>query len=197
MIQRKGWREIWAGSAGGQTGRIPGVAEAVITKLRLTGKESLLDVGAGNGSLLAKLPAKKKAGIDVSEMLVKEARKRGLDVRVGDATKLPFKDNSFDRVLSYSVLFYLSPPEAEKNIKEMVRVCKPSGLVMLGDVLDADRYRGGRLVYRMREAVLGALGATRAYHYSGKWFEKRGFSVTRSVRTPKRFDAVFRKPAKS
>ena len=53
---------------------------------------------------------------------------------VGNAEKLPFKDNSFDIVMSFGLLEHFSDPK--QAILEMVRVLKPGGL-FFADIVPA------------------------------------------------------------
>jgi len=55
----------------------------------------------------------------------------------GDATKLPFKDNTFDVVFTFHLLWHL-PNEIQLDImKEMRRVCKKGGVIVL-DIINGD-----------------------------------------------------------
>lgn len=62
----------------------------------------VLDIACGPGGtmrLLEKYPALELHGIDISDLLINQAIKRGLPadrLRVGDATKMPYADGSFD-----------------------------------------------------------------------------------------------------
>ncbi|MCZ2721219.1 class I SAM-dependent methyltransferase [Marinomonas sp. 15G1-11] len=102
---------------------------------------SILDVGCGNGLLLSKLLSKcaHYAGIDYSEAMIGEAKKllpAGTFYQ-SQASQLPFDDNEFERVLSYSIFHYFpSYQYALDVIKEMIRVCKPGGVILIGDILD-------------------------------------------------------------
>ncbi len=97
----------------------------------------LLDVGCGPGTITIDL-AKRFAfdlavGVDISEPVLEGARKdaeaQGADVRFGFAnvTRLPFADASFDVVHAHQLLQHLADPVAA--LREMLRVCKPGGLV--------------------------------------------------------------------
>jgi ubiquinone/menaquinone biosynthesis C-methylase UbiE len=97
-----------------------------------TGKK-VLDVGVGTGFLsttLAKM-GHDVVGIDLSEEMIKNARKkmdaRGLKVKLelGDAENLPFEDESFDAVVNRAVLWTL--PNPQKALSEWKRVLKPNG----------------------------------------------------------------------
>ncbi len=100
---------------------------------------TVLDVGTGTGTLLhglAKLggPQGKVVGIDRSNTMIAEAIRRAqldspLEFQVGDAYDLQFSDSSFDRAMSHIVFQHL--PQPERALKEMVRVVKPGGKVVL------------------------------------------------------------------
>lgn len=96
---------------------------------------SLLDVGAGTGSLLvtaaALLPEAQLAGIDPSAALLSHARRlpelAHAELREGVAEDLPFAANSFDACLSLLVLLEFSDLPAA--LREMKRVTRPGGIV--------------------------------------------------------------------
>ncbi|MEK7112451.1 MAG: class I SAM-dependent methyltransferase [Patescibacteria group bacterium] len=90
----------------------------------------ILDLGCGDGlniSILRKMGKKKIVGIDISEELLREARKANPDVKVllASAEKIPFKENTFDVVLVDSVFHHLM--RYGKTLKEIKRVLKPGG----------------------------------------------------------------------
>ena len=101
-----------------------------------------LDVGCGTGRLLAFLhdawPGIRWTGIDLSPPYLSEARRLiGRTARVklieGAAEKLPFEDKSLDLVVS-SFLFHELPTDVRiAALKEMARVLKPDGLVVVVD----------------------------------------------------------------
>ncbi len=100
-----------------------------LSELWVPGK--ILDVGCGNCRNL--LPFKKFDcyGVDFSENMIKEAKKfvskknMKVNLKIGDVTKLPFKDESFDYILCFSMLHHLKDPE--KGVKEIYRVLKVGG----------------------------------------------------------------------
>ena len=93
-----------------------------------------LDVGCGHGKwgyLLKKYadpPTVERyvAGVDLFDPHVESLRKEGIydDVREGNATALPFDDNSFDTVIACEVLEHLSEKEGPKLISELERVAR-------------------------------------------------------------------------
>jgi ubiquinone/menaquinone biosynthesis C-methylase UbiE len=79
--------------------------------------------------------AKSITGIDFSPVMLDKAREtlRGsavkVDLREGDAEALIFPDNSFDTVIS--TLSTCSFYDPIKTLKEIKRVCKPDGKILL------------------------------------------------------------------
>lgn len=100
----------------------------------LDGANSILDIGCGNGPLLARLTARntgvRLSGIDLSEEELARARARvnekNLDrLVVGDAEMMPFESASFDAVTSHMVLMLL--PRLDPVLAEIRRVLRPGG----------------------------------------------------------------------
>lgn len=120
---------------------IPPVTHAV----RAAGDASrlrLLDVACGTGRTLHQLavahPALRLYGIDLSPAYVRLARRRLADVAeaalaVENAEALPFADGAFDVVTSV-YLFHELPRNTRRAVaREMLRVVRPGGLVVLED----------------------------------------------------------------
>lgn len=96
-----------------------------------TGKRTL-EIGCGTGIILEQVNefAKQAQGIDISEGMLKDSRKKGLKVEVANAAKkLPFKNGEFDVTYSFKVLPHI--PELEKALEEMARVTKKGGYVIM------------------------------------------------------------------
>jgi SAM-dependent methyltransferase len=87
----------------------------------------LLEVGCGTGLVLQRCAefARTAKGIDLSPGMLARARERGLDVREGSATALPFADDTFDVAYSFKVLSHV--PQLDVALAEMVRVVRPGG----------------------------------------------------------------------
>jgi ubiquinone/menaquinone biosynthesis C-methylase UbiE len=107
-------------------------------------EDTLLDVGCGPGLLVcAFAPVVRHAtGIDLTPAMLDQARKAAEEQRLanvswqqGDVTKLPYPDAHFSIVSSRFVFHHLEHPLIV--LKEMVRVCKPGGRIVVADMAPA------------------------------------------------------------
>ena len=120
--------------------------ETLVSKLRITKGLNVLDLGCGDGTTAipeAKLGAN-VLGVDIAANLVeagnKRAREEGLSnckFQVGDAIALDeLPDKNFDLVVSiFGAMFAPKPFEVAK---EMVRVTKPGGRIVMGNWIPGD-----------------------------------------------------------
>lgn len=90
-----------------------------------------LDVGCGVGQVVGRLAQAgfEAWGVDVSEPSIARARKFSERCLLYDGSTLPFPDNHFDSVGALNVLEHVEAAEA--FIKEVVRVAKPGGKVLI------------------------------------------------------------------
>ncbi|WP_046768783.1 class I SAM-dependent methyltransferase [Jiangella alkaliphila] len=101
--------------------------------------ERALEIGAGTGFFSLNL---RQAGVlddvtvtDISPGMVeaaqRNARQLGFEIagEVADAEKLPFPDETFDVVVGHAVIHHL--PDVEQAFREMLRVLKPGGRVVI------------------------------------------------------------------
>lgn len=93
----------------------------------------LLDVGCGTGANLQTLRAHTTGfGIDFSRDALQFCRKRGhVRTAAASATDLPFANASFDAVISCDVLCHRSIGDKSRPLREMRRVLKPGGILIL------------------------------------------------------------------
>lgn len=97
------------------------------------GRLQILDIGCGTGGTTLFLSRfGNTTGVEVNKDAVQLAKKRGLNVREGSASKLPFKDNSFDVVTFFDVLYHQNIDE-KKALAEARRVLKPGGRLVVTD----------------------------------------------------------------
>jgi ubiquinone/menaquinone biosynthesis C-methylase UbiE len=102
---------------------------------------SLLDIGAGPGTITADLAALVQPGRTIaleaneSALNITRATFAKLDIEVdfvvGDVHRLELPDDSYDVVHAHQVLQHVSDPV--QALKEMRRVCKPGGIVAARD----------------------------------------------------------------
>lgn len=100
----------------------------------------VLDIACGTGELERLLlnddPNRAIVGVDISEQMLAQARQKlsgyaNLSFQQAIASQLPFPDQSFDIVVSANAFHYF--PEPEMALKEMKRVLKPQGSVVILD----------------------------------------------------------------
>lgn len=104
----------------------------------------ILEVGVGTGKSFPYYPKGIEiTAIDFSEKMLDRARKRALREKVQvhlqqmDIQNLAFADSTFDTVVASFV--FCSVPDAIKGLKEVERVCKPGGkVILLEHVLSAN-----------------------------------------------------------
>jgi len=95
--------------------------------------KKILDAGCGTGAILQRLGnPEKNVGIDLAPEAISFCRERGLtNVREGNVCALPFEDASFDAVISSSVLYHAWVSDIAGAIREMYRVLRPGGVVLI------------------------------------------------------------------
>lgn len=103
----------------------------------------VLDVGCGNGNIMAYLAKKSYSffvGIDVSLTACRFSSKKGFDVVQATADKLPFRSRSFDHALCSEVLEHTL--NSEEVLLEIERVAKKEVLIAIPN--------SGYWIYRFR-----------------------------------------------
>ena len=114
----------------------------MLERIALAPGQAVLDVGCGPGTDVFDMvelvgPAGRLVGLDASEVMVAEARRRlnerdvPITFEVGDVESLPFPDESFDVCRAERLLEHL--PDAERALTEMVRVTRPGGRIVVFD----------------------------------------------------------------
>lgn len=137
---------------------------------------SILELGSGTGNNLwfAAREGFRVSGIDISKTAVDFARKRfadeGLtgDFRIGDFSKLPFPDQSFDLVFDRGSLSMTNRQGTIDCVNEVRRVIKPNGLFQCGPNSDRDSsfYRTPDEDGLVRDITVGILVCGQARFFS-------------------------------
>jgi ubiquinone/menaquinone biosynthesis C-methylase UbiE len=99
--------------------------------LKKSNKGKLLDVACGTGRVFPYYGNREVYGIDISEDMLAIAKKRlsSAKLKVSSADKIPFEDNYFSVVITSR--FIMHTPDYEKVIKEMIRVTKRGGSIII------------------------------------------------------------------
>ena len=152
MLRDRLARIVWAqfGKPSGLLGRFIGngmargneyAARWTVSLLEIQPESRVLEIGFGPG--VSTQYASEKAtvgfvvGIDHSETMVQAARRRNadairagrMDLKQGDASSMPYPDESFDRMFSiHSIYFWARPVDC---LAELRRVLKPGGVLAI------------------------------------------------------------------
>jgi len=130
-----------------------------LDRIPWTGAEQVLDVGCGRGLMLIlaakRLTTGRATGIDLwlqkdqadnhFEATLANAAIEGVSdkvaVQTADMRALPFPNQHFDVILSNWVVHNLPfQSDREKALDEMMRVLKPNGHILIGDIEKLDEY---------------------------------------------------------
>jgi ubiquinone/menaquinone biosynthesis C-methylase UbiE len=139
---------------------------------------TVLDVGCGTGGDVMELARRMRAGglatgVDASETMIGEARRRAgvqrvgaaVAFRTGNALNLPFPSDAFDVCRSEAMLGHT--PDPRRAVWEMARVTRPGGRVGA-----AEYDQGGRLIDHpdraATRAVVDALSESVAQPWIGR-----------------------------
>jgi ubiquinone/menaquinone biosynthesis C-methylase UbiE len=110
-------------------------------------QKEILEVGCGTGAqteiLLRRFPHLHIQGIDMSDAQIKRARthlasevkSQRVQFDQGDATNLPYTENSFDGAFLCWILEHVQEPV--KILKEVLRVIRANGVVYCSEVMNA------------------------------------------------------------
>ena len=150
------------------------VVPTLINHWKLSNSSSFLDVGCAKGFLLydlkQKLPDIHVCGIDISEYAIANAKQEVREfVHVANATELPFKDNSFDAVISINTIHNLEIDGCAVALQEIERVCKTKAFVTV------DAYRTAKEKLRMEDWNLTAKTIMSASDWEN-FFDSVGYS---------------------
>lgn len=161
--------------------------QPLLDELEKEAEGKLLDVGCGTGNILCKLVNGKRQlfGIDLSENMVEESKKRmgsHADIKVADAERIPYKDNFFDTLICNASFHHY--PHPEEVLKEMKRVLKSGGKLLIGEGYAIQPFRALlNLSFRFSDS-----GDFKSYgkHEFIRMLENNGFRIAEVKKTSNR-----------
>jgi ubiquinone/menaquinone biosynthesis C-methylase UbiE len=129
-------------------------------------KGNVLEVGVGTGSNLKYYPLNVKVtGIDFSPGMLRKAREKAdklsqhshIELLEMDAQQMDFPDNTFDTVVSTCV--FCSVPDPVQGLKEIRRVTKPAGEIIMLEHMRSDHKLAGKVMDVLNPIGLHIIGA--------------------------------------
>lgn len=105
-----------------------------ISLLKDEGRHDVLEIGTGPGldGLKFVEAGIHYTGVDLSGEHVRQARRRGLDVSVASARRLPFANGAFPAVWTMSTLLHIPAADIDGVLRELVRVAAPNAPIAVG-----------------------------------------------------------------
>ena len=144
----------------------------------LSSESSLLDIGCGKGFMLydisKQIPGISIKGIDVSEYAITNSIKDiQSDLQVADARMLPFKDNSFDVVISINTIHNLEIDDLAQALTEIERVSKGKSFVTV-DAYNSDEEKDRMYAWNLTAKTIMSVDEWVAFFndvgYTGDYF---------------------------
>lgn len=126
--------------------------DQIVQLAEIRSEDRVLDVACGTGLVSFALApyAREVVGIDISPGMLAKAREirhhrtvRNVHFVLGEAEHLPFKDGEFDAVVCRLAIHHFAHPEGE--IREMARVLKFGGRLVISDTVSSEDEREARL----------------------------------------------------
>lgn len=126
--------------------------------------EHILEVGVGTGKNFAYYPQDARmTALDFSEQMLNRAKAKRdrkhltVDLHCLDVESLCFADNSFDTIVATFV--FCSVPLPRKGLREIYRVCKPGGQVLLLEHVISSRPFLAKIMNWLNPLVVKMVGA--------------------------------------
>ena len=126
--------------------------------------ERALEVGVGTGKNLAYYPDDVRiTAIDLSPRMLARARRKvdrshlSIDLQEMDVQHLDFADHSFDTV--FATFVFCSVPDPVMGLRELRRVCKPEGKLLLLEHMRPENAALGFLFDALNPMVVRMMGA--------------------------------------
>jgi len=146
----------------------------------------VLEAGAGTGLNIAFYPpGARVTATDLSGTMMQRARERAREQKVdvtfeeADLCSLPFADRTFDSAVATFV--FCSVPDPVTCLREMGRVTKPGGRILLLDHVRIDGSLIGPLMDRLNSATV-RLAGEHINHRMDEFVREAGFEILENRR---------------
>lgn len=129
----------------------------------------IVEIGCGAGHLLdqvrARYPGSRATGYDFVQSVIKDANDRfsGSRFEVASLPEVPETESSVDLMLASEVLYYLSPDNREKTMKNVYRALRPGGWFAITSAT-GPRYLGADQMVDLLECNGLSAVAKRPFH---------------------------------
>ena len=158
----------------------------LIQTLNCKPKEEILEIGFGTGATLVQLFSSNKKtkfyGLELSELMFKKAKTRLRFSLIGESVKLslmnhkdqlPFRTNSFDKIFLESVLAIQEDNYFEILLKEIRRVLRPNGILIMNETIWLDSTNLDEIIRINEECKrnFGIIQSSSSYPYLKDWKE--------------------------
>lgn len=158
----------------------------IVELLDLREAMAVLDIGIGTGLLVERMPEDIELyGIDISKKMMRKLEEKGLKANLayGSFLNIPYENGMFDRIVSSFAFHHLTEEEKEEAFKEMDRVLKDTGVIVIGDFMFKDCLQKREVVERLKSESRVDILEDMAEEYPGRIdrsievLRKLGFTV--------------------
>lgn len=177
------------------SGKFLEARKKIFQEVKFVENQKILFVGVGTGADLELISHEKLniTAIDFSNEMLDKAKNKFKDSSIQffkmDAQNMSFKDNQFDVVVGSLVLSVV--PDADKCLKEMIRVLKPNGKIIIFDKFSPK----GKKLSPLKKAIrplIRLLGTDIGLSFE-TLYKKNKESLSVKEDTPVMFNEMYRK----
>src|SRR3989338_6302080 len=126
----------------------------IVDKVNLSIHSKIIDIACGTGTQSIKFAQKgyQVVGIDISPDMICQSRLKGgkfydLSFEIGDVASINYPDSYFDAAILSFALHDMPESMRQKVIREMKRVTKPEGKIVIADYRKRSNQIVRRLIY--------------------------------------------------
>ena len=139
-LEALAWLGVGGAHPGGKT-----LTKHMLNKEKINQSMTILDAGCGTGQTSAYIADKYNCqviALDNNKMMIDKAKhtlnnyQTHVELRLGSTEDLPFKNSSFDMVISESVIAFTN---VDKTVSEFKRVLKPNGRLLAIEMVKEEK----------------------------------------------------------